>query len=78
MNLSDYQAGHYEAQYEYQSFLPTTLHHAWIISDPALQQLQSQADRALGELNAFSQLVPNIDFFIQMYVAVASRMIIFP
>lgn len=69
MNLSDYQAGHYEAQYEYQSFLPTTLHHAWIISDPALQQLQSQADRALGELNAFSQLVPNIDFFIQMYVA---------
>ena len=69
MNLLDYQAGHYEAQYEYQSFLPTTLHHAWIISDPALQQLQSQADRALGELNAFSQLVPNIDFFIQMYVA---------
>lgn len=69
MNLVDYQAGKYEAQYQYQSFLPTTIDHAWIIADPALQQLQSQADRALGELNAFSQLVPDVDFFIQMYVA---------
>ena len=69
MNLVDYQSGHYEAQYEYQSFLPALINHAWVIADPALLQLQSQADRALGELNAFSQLVPDIDFFIQMYVA---------
>ena len=69
MNLVDYQSGHYEAQYEYQSFLPALINHAWVIADPALLQLQSQADRALGELNAFSQLVPDVDFFIQMYVA---------
>lgn len=69
MDLSAYQAGRYEAQYEYQSFLPTTINHEWIIADPALQQLLSNADRALGELNAFSQLVPNVEFFIQMYVA---------
>lgn len=69
MNLSDYQSGQYEAQYEYQSFLPETINHEWVIADPALQELLSQADRALGELNAFSQLVPDVDFFIQMYVA---------
>lgn len=69
MNLSEYQSGHYEAQYEYQSFLPSLINHPWVIADPALSQLLSQADRALGELNAFSQLVPDVDFFIQMYVA---------
>lgn len=69
MNLADYEAGHYEAQYEYKSFLPTRAHHEWIISDPELQQLLGQSDRALGELNAFAQLIPDIKFFIQMYVA---------
>jgi hypothetical protein len=69
MNISDYHAGHYEQQYEYKSFLPTLIHHEWIIADPQLQQLLGQADRALGELNAFAQLVPDIDFFIRTYVA---------
>ncbi|TXH70040.1 MAG: Fic family protein [Thiothrix sp.] len=69
MNLAEYHAGQYEPQYQYQSFLPTRINHAWVIDDPMVQQILSQADRALGELNAFSQLVPDVDFFIQMYVA---------
>jgi Fic family protein len=69
MNLSDYQSGTYEAQYEYRSFLPTPVHHPWIIADAKLQTLLGQADRVLGELNAFSQLVPDIQFFIRTYVA---------
>ena len=68
MNLDDYQSGKYEAQYEYQSFLPTTTHHPWLIADAKLQTLLGQADRVLGELNAFSQLVPDIEFFIRTYV----------
>jgi Fic family protein len=69
MDLNAYQAGEYEAQYKYQSFLPVKISHEWIISDPKIQQLLGQADRSLGELNAFAQLIPNIDFFIRMYVA---------
>jgi len=69
MNLSEYQAGHYEPQREYQSFVPALIDHAWVIADPSLQELLSCADRSLGELNAFSQLIPDVDFFIQMYVA---------
>lgn len=69
MNIQDYQSGSFEQQYEYQSFLPSTIHQEWIIADPGLQQMLSQADRALGELNAFAQLVPDIGFFISMYVA---------
>ena len=69
MNLSEYQAGHYEPQREYQSFVPALIDHAWVIADPSLQELLGCADRSLGELNAFSQLIPDVDFFIQMYVA---------
>jgi len=69
MDLSDYQAGHFEDQYRYRSFVPSGIHHEWTLSDPALIELLGRADRALGELNAFAQLVPDIDFFIAMYVA---------
>jgi Fic family protein len=69
MDLSAYHAGQYEAQLEYRSFLPSPILHDWVIADPLLQQLLGQADRALGELNAFAQLIPDIDFFIRMYVA---------
>jgi Fic family protein len=69
MNLADYVAGKYIQRYEYQSFTPETLNHAWEIADGDIQNMLSEADRALGELNAFSQLIPNVDFFIQMHIA---------
>jgi Fic family protein len=68
MNIHDYLAGQYKQQYEYQSFSPTPINHPWEIADGELQRLLSEADRALGELNAFSQLVPNVDFFIRMHI----------
>lgn len=69
MDLSAYQAGRPEAHLEYRSFLPELINHGWTISDPQVLQLLGQADRALGELNAFAQLIPDIEFFIRMYVA---------
>jgi len=69
MDLLAYKAGQYEKRLEYRSFLPAPINHRWIISDPEVIELLGRADRALGELNAFAQLVPDIDFFISMYVA---------
>lgn len=69
MNIQDYQAGGYKQQYEYKSFSPTLINHSWENSDGEVQSLLSDADRALGELNAFSQLVPDVDFFIRMHIA---------
>ena len=67
-NLDQYRAGSYKQQYQYQSFSPTCINHPWEISDGQIQNLLSEADRALGELNAFSQLVPDVDFFIRMHI----------
>ena len=68
MDIKDYQAGAYRQQYQYKSFSPQPINHGWEISDGEIQYLLSDADRALGELNAFSQLVPDVDFFIQLHI----------
>ncbi len=68
MKLDDYQAGQYKQQYHYKSFSPTPINHPWEIADGEVQRLLSEADRSMGELNAFSQLVPNVDFFIRMHI----------
>jgi len=68
MDIRDYKAGHHKQQYEYQSFSPEQINHAWEIADGEIHRLLSDADRALGELNAYSQLVPNVDFFIRMHI----------
>lgn len=69
MDLRDYRAGGYEQRYGYKAFLPSLINHEWVLADPEITELLGRADRALGELNAFGQLIPDIDFFIQMHVA---------
>jgi len=68
MNINDYVAGGYRQQYQYKSFVPELINHTWEIADSEVQRLLSDADRAMGELNAFSQLVPDVDFFIRMHI----------
>ena len=68
MDIKDFLSGSYKQQYEYKSFMPSLVDHGWTLSDGKLLWLLSQADRRLGELNAFSQLVPDVDYFIQMHL----------
>ena len=68
MEISEFRAGEYEQQYEYRSFFPASINHEWRLSDPQIQTLLEEANRLLGELNAFSQLIPDVDFFIRMHI----------
>ncbi|MCP5553302.1 MAG: Fic family protein [Verrucomicrobiales bacterium] len=68
MNLDDYKAGSFKEQYEYKSFTPSPVNHAWSWSDPRIDTLLSEANRRLGELNGLSLIVPDLDRFIRMHV----------
>jgi len=65
MDICDFKAGEYRQQYEYSSFSPARVNHGWEISDGPVQRLLSEVDLVLGELNAFFQLAPDVDFFIR-------------
>ena len=70
MNENDYKSGIYKEQGGYRSFNPSLLNSScydWRSSKIAV--LLEEALVQLGELNAFSQLVPDIDFFLQMHIA---------
>jgi Fic family protein len=68
MNISGFKSGKFVQRYQYKSFEPNLVDVAWQIDNAELIMLLSQANIKLGELNAFSQLIPDVDFFIKMHV----------
>lgn len=68
MNISEFQAGSEEQQYQYRCFLPNPINREWVLTEPRILTLLEEANRLLGELNAYSQLIPDVDFFIRMHV----------
>lgn len=68
MKFENFEAGHWRQRYRYKSFEPVPVNLEWIWEDPTINTLIESANRALGELNAFSLIVPDIDLFIHMHV----------
>ncbi len=68
MKFETFKAGTWVPRYQYKSFEPVLVDHAWIWEDATINALLESANRALGELNAFSLIVPDIDLFIEMHV----------
>ncbi len=69
MKFETFKAGSWKPQFQYKSFQPVPVNQPWTWEDPQIHLLLEQANRALGELNAFSLIVPDIDLFIEMHVA---------
>lgn len=68
MDLKNFKSGVFIQQKEYKSFLPEKINHEWIISSPPVNKLLAEANRLLGELNAYSQIIPDVEFFITMHI----------
>lgn len=68
MDIKNFKAGTFIPQFKYKSFLPEKINKEWIVSDPVINKLLEEANLKLGELNAFSLFVPDVDLFIKMHV----------
>ena len=66
--MKNWKSGDYKQQYEYKSFQPTSVNKNYEWRDSRIDILLSDSMRYLGELNAYSTLVPDVDYFIKMHV----------
>jgi Fic family protein len=68
MKFETFKSGVLQQRLQYQSFEPVLINHDWQWEDAQINVLLEAANRALGELNAFSLIVPDVDLFIEMHI----------
>lgn len=64
-----YKSGTYKQQYQYKSFSPSFVNQVLEWRDRKINVMLEDAMRLVGALNAYSLLVPDVEFFIRMHVA---------
>ena len=73
MKLENYKSGEYKFGNGYKAFLPSDINYNWGWEDTKLDSLLAEANRQIGELNAYSLLLPNVDLYIKMHVQIEAN-----
>ena len=68
-NMKDFTAGIYRQQREYKSFSPSFINCPFAWENRQINQLVEQAANLLGALNAYAEIVPDVDFSMPMSIA---------
>lgn len=70
MRLEDYKAGKYIKMTDYKTFILSKINYNWVWDDIELSKLLAEASRQIGELNAYSLLIPNSEIYIKMFLKI--------
>lgn len=73
MKLEEYKSGEYVKMNDYKAFIPSKINFNWWWDDTKLDKLLAEANRQIGELNAYSLLIPNVDLYIKMHVKIEAN-----
>lgn len=68
MLQNNYTAGNYRQQKEHKSFTPSFINHQFTWVNPEIDVLIEQGAKLLGELNAYTSIRQDVDFFIPMNI----------
>ena len=71
--LEDYKSGEYVKMNDYKAFIPSKINYNWGWDDTKLDKLLADANRDIGEITAYSLLIPYVDLYIKMYVKIDSN-----
>jgi len=73
MKLEEFKSGQYVKIDNYRAFIPSKINYNWGWDDTKLDKLLAEANRQIGELNAYSLLIPNVDLYIKMHVKIEAN-----
>lgn len=68
MKFEGYKAGMYTRVEDYRAFILSKINYDWSWEDPKMNKLLATSSRELGELNAYSKCMPNMDIYIKMHM----------
>lgn len=71
--VESFLSGKYRNNGDFKSFIPSPINDTWVWSSSEINALLSQADRELGALSTYSELIPDLDIYIRMHIRVEAN-----